>query len=76
MTEAEIDVSADPKALARRVAQWLVEQAEATTGTFRISLSGGSTPRALYALLAEEPLRARMPISCRSVDCTVSKENG
>jgi len=61
MTEAEIDVSADPQALARRAAEWLVEQAEATTSTFRISLSGGSTPRALYTLLGEEPLRTRMP---------------
>jgi 6-phosphogluconolactonase len=61
MTDAEIDVSADPAALARRAAEWLVEQAEATSGTCRISLSGGSTPRALYTLLAAEPLRARMP---------------
>jgi 6-phosphogluconolactonase len=61
MTEAEIDVSTDPAALAQRAAEWLVEQAEATAGTCRISLSGGSTPRALYTLLAAEPLRARMP---------------
>jgi 6-phosphogluconolactonase len=61
MKEAEIDVSADPAALARRAAEWLVEQAEASKGTFRISLSGGSTPRALYTLLAQEPLRSRMP---------------
>jgi 6-phosphogluconolactonase len=61
MTEAEIDVSADPAALAKRAAEWLVEQAEATAGICRISLSGGSTPRALYTLLAAEPLRARMP---------------
>jgi 6-phosphogluconolactonase len=61
MTEAEIDVSADPAALAKRAAEWLVEQAEATSGVCRISLSGGSTPRALYTLLAAEPLRARMP---------------
>ena len=61
MTDAEIDVSADPAALARRAAEWLVEQAQATPGTCRISLSGGSTPRALYTLLAAEPLRARMP---------------
>jgi len=61
MTDAEIDVSADPASLARRAAEWLVGQAVATTGTCRISLSGGSTPRALYTLLAAEPLRARMP---------------
>ena len=61
MTEAEIDVSADPAALAKRVAEWLVEQVEATAGVCRISLSGGSTPRVLYTLLAAEPLRSRMP---------------
>jgi 6-phosphogluconolactonase len=61
MKEAEIDVSADAAALAQRAAEWLVEQAEATSGVCRISLSGGSTPRALYTLLAQEPLRSRMP---------------
>lgn len=61
MKEAEIDVSADPKALAQRAAEWLVEQVAASVGVCRISLSGGSTPRALYTLLADEPLRGRMP---------------
>jgi 6-phosphogluconolactonase len=61
MKEAQIDVSSDAEALARRAAEWLVDEATAGQGTFRISLSGGSTPRTLYTLLAQEPLRSRMP---------------
>ena len=61
MKDAQIDVSADGAALARRAAEWLVEEANAVQGTCRIALSGGSTPRALYTLLAAEPLRSRMP---------------
>jgi 6-phosphogluconolactonase len=61
MKDAQIDVSADGAALARRAAEWLVDEANAVQGTCRISLSGGSTPRALYTLLAAEPLRSRMP---------------
>jgi 6-phosphogluconolactonase len=61
MKDAQIDVSADSAALARRAAEWLVEEANAVQGTCRISLSGGSTPRALYTLLAAEPLRSQMP---------------
>jgi 6-phosphogluconolactonase len=61
MKDAQIDVSADAAALALRAAEWLVDEATAGQGTFRISLSGGSTPRALYTLLAQEPLRSRMP---------------
>lgn len=34
------------------------EEAIADRGVFRIALSGGSTPKALYALLAEEPYRS------------------
>jgi 6-phosphogluconolactonase len=58
-----IDVSADPAALAQRVAQWIVDLACATPGRFAIALSGGSTPRRLYQLLAAAPLRDQMPWS-------------
>ncbi|HLZ66903.1 MAG TPA: 6-phosphogluconolactonase [Aliidongia sp.] len=61
MKDAQIDVSADGAELARRAAEWLVEEANAVQGTCRIALSGGSTPRALYTLLAAEPLRSQMP---------------
>jgi len=59
-------VAPDAEALAVRAAQYFVEQAEqavATRGRARIALSGGSTPKAAFALLADagEPWRARMP---------------
>jgi 6-phosphogluconolactonase len=43
----------DPEGLARHVAGWLTDLAAASTGRFAISLSGGSTPRRLYEILAE-----------------------
>ncbi|HWB48089.1 MAG TPA: 6-phosphogluconolactonase [Stellaceae bacterium] len=56
-----IDISADFESLAHRVAQWLVDLACATPGRFAIALSGGSTPKRLYQLLAAPPLRDAMP---------------
>ncbi|PZP40104.1 MAG: 6-phosphogluconolactonase [Pseudomonas fluorescens] len=47
--------------LAAHVAEWLTAKAEASTGTFSICLSGGSTPKALYSLLATQPFASRMP---------------
>jgi 6-phosphogluconolactonase len=59
-------VEPDPAALARRAAQYFVEQAEqavAARGRARIAISGGSTPKAAFGALAErgEPWRERMP---------------
>jgi 6-phosphogluconolactonase len=56
-----IDISPDAAVLAQRVAQWIVDLACAATGPFTIALSGGSTPRRLYQLLAAAPLRDQMP---------------
>jgi 6-phosphogluconolactonase len=61
-------VEPDAAALARRAAQYFVEQAEtavAARGRARIAISGGSTPKATFALLADpaQPWRARMPWS-------------
>jgi 6-phosphogluconolactonase len=56
-----IDVSADFETLAQRVAQWITDLACATTGKFAIALSGGSTPKRLFQLLAAAPLRDQMP---------------
>jgi 6-phosphogluconolactonase len=50
-------VEADPVTLARRAAQWLLDRANATQGPFRLALSGGSTPRLLYRLLASDEFR-------------------
>jgi 6-phosphogluconolactonase len=57
---------ADLPALARAAADEVArraEQAVAERGAFTLALSGGSTPRALYTLLADPaaPFRARIP---------------
>ncbi|MBV8523144.1 MAG: 6-phosphogluconolactonase [Acetobacteraceae bacterium] len=51
----------DPAALAQAGAEFLCERAESSTGPFVVALSGGSTPKPLYQLLALEPFRARLP---------------
>jgi 6-phosphogluconolactonase len=56
-----IDVSPDFEGLAHRVAQWVTDLACATPGNFAIALSGGSTPKRLYQLLAASPFREAMP---------------
>jgi 6-phosphogluconolactonase len=59
-------VEPDPAALARRAAQYFVEmagEAVAGRGRARIAISGGSTPKAAFELLADasQPWRWRMP---------------
>ena len=51
----------DPLALARHVAEWITAAALASTGPFRVSLSGGSTPKTLYGLLASDEFERRFP---------------
>jgi 6-phosphogluconolactonase len=56
----------DPAVLAQRAAQYFVEmvgEAVAGRGRARIAISGGSTPKATFQLLADpnQPWRARMP---------------
>ncbi len=56
--------AADPTALAKAAAEEvarLAVQAAAARGSFAVALAGGSTPRALYRLLAGTPLRERIP---------------
>ncbi len=59
--DPRVETLPDPAALAARAAEWLISAALASTGPFRVSLSGGSTPKALYALLASPQLRDRFP---------------
>lgn len=59
-------VEPDPAALARRAAQYFTEmagEAVAGRGRARIAISGGSTPKAAFELLADpnQPWRWRMP---------------
>jgi len=56
-----IEVLADPAALARHVADWMTSAALAAKGDFRVSLSGGSTPKTLFTLLASDPFIGRFP---------------
>jgi 6-phosphogluconolactonase len=56
-----IEVLPDPQALAHHVAIWMTKAALASEGAFRVSLSGGSTPKALYQLLASDEFRGRFP---------------
>ena len=43
------------------VAEWLIQALRARDGTLAVALSGGSTPKRLYELLAQEPWRGLMP---------------
>jgi len=56
-----VEVLPDPASLAHHVAEWMTAAALATPGPFRVSLSGGSTPKALYGLLASDEFRGRFP---------------
>jgi len=54
-------VSDSGEALAQSAAEFVVERALATRERFSFCLSGGSTPKRLYELLAQPPLVTRMP---------------
>jgi 6-phosphogluconolactonase len=58
-----IEILPDPPALARHVAGWMTATALAAKGSFRVSLSGGSTPKTLYGLLASDEFRGAFPWS-------------
>jgi 6-phosphogluconolactonase len=48
-----VDVAGDEEALARLVAGFIAAQVSGASGRFGLSLSGGSTPKRAYELLAE-----------------------
>ena len=56
-----LTVRADADALTRYAAEWLLQRALATPGRFIWCLSGGSTPKALYSLLATAEFSERFP---------------
>lgn len=56
-----IDILRDPEVVAARAADLLLKAAKAAEGRFAVSLSGGSTPRRLYQLLAQAPYRDGFP---------------
>jgi 6-phosphogluconolactonase len=63
--EREIRILSDGAAIARRAAQEFVQAGASAVrekGTFDVVLAGGSTPKALYNLLATDPsLRSQVP---------------
>jgi 6-phosphogluconolactonase len=63
--EREIRILPDGAAIAKRAAQEFVQAAADAVrahGSFNVALAGGSTPKALYGLLANDPtLRSRVP---------------
>ncbi len=61
MAETKIVVLPDHEGLAQHVAAWLLEQAAATTDRFSLALSGGSTPKRLYEILALPPYHDAFP---------------
>lgn len=63
MGSAELRILENGEELAREAADFVVwsgEQAVKNAGTFRLALSGGATPKALYALLAGSALAKRL----------------
>ena len=61
--QPEIKVLPDPASIAAEAAERIVRAADeaiALSGRFRIGLSGGSTPKVLFQLLADERYRARI----------------
>jgi 6-phosphogluconolactonase len=52
---------ADPTALAATAAEHVLARIAANNGRVAICLTGGSSPRQLYQLLATEPYRSRIP---------------
>jgi len=63
--QRDVRILTNLDAIAKRVAQEFVQAATAAVsekGSFSVALSGGSTPKALYSLLANETaLRAQLP---------------
>jgi 6-phosphogluconolactonase len=67
----DVRILTNPDAIARRAAQDFVQsatQAVSEKGSFTVALSGGSTPKALYSLLANDAaLRSQIPWDKMSV---------
>jgi 6-phosphogluconolactonase len=64
-TPRQVEILPDPAAITRRAAEEFVKsanQAVSQKGAFTVALSGGSTPKSLYAMLADDPaLRSKLP---------------
>ena len=54
-------VLADPAALAAYAAEWLLDTLNSLPGRLAVALSGGSTPKAMYEVLATPAMVGRLP---------------
>lgn len=61
MNAPKYEVAADAQALALNVAERIAALASAKDGRFAIALSGGSTPKSLYGLMAAPPFLGKLP---------------
>ena len=57
----KVIVAADPVALAKTAAEHVLARIAANSGRVAICLTGGSSPKALYQLLATEPYWSKIP---------------
>lgn len=57
----EFTVLADEAAVARAAADWFVAAVTLAAGPCAVCLSGGTTPKVLYTLLASDAYRSRVP---------------
>jgi 6-phosphogluconolactonase len=60
----EVQIFPDAAALTRRAADEFlksVTEAVAQKGSFTVALAGGSTPKALYSQLSDDPVRSQIP---------------
>lgn len=57
MTKPRIEIRPDPKSLAAGLADFILARFIDSKGPFSLNLSGGSTPKALYELLATDAYR-------------------
>ena len=63
-TLVTLDVSPDAAAVAKKAAEHFaatVKQAVAARGMARVAISGGSTPKRMFAVLSEEPFLSDLP---------------
>jgi 6-phosphogluconolactonase len=60
-TERRVITAPDPAALARAAADRILARMADNGGRIAICLTGGSSPKQLYRLLASEPYRGRIP---------------
>ena len=59
--DRRVIVVADPAELANRAAERVLARIAANSDRVAICLTGGSSPKQLYSLLATEPYRSRIP---------------